>query len=61
MTLPLGKRGKAVTEVTPKNSRYRKKPKQMDVLWQVFKQHKGKMPPRKLRVELASQLNMREN
>ena len=44
-----------------KNTRYRKKPNQMDTLWQVYKQHKGKMPPHKLRIELAKELGMREN
>lgn len=33
----------------------------MDVLWTVYKDHMGKMPPRKLRIQLAEQLNMKEN
>ena len=42
-------------------TRYRKKPQQMEILWTIHKQHKGKMPPRKLRIELAQKLRMREN
>ena len=42
-------------------SRYRKNQAEMDILYKVFKTHKGKMPPRKLRLVLADQLKMKEN
>ena len=41
--------------------RYRKKPQQIDVLWNVFRQNKGKMPSRKERMQMAEALQMREN
>ena len=37
----------------PSKSRYRKKQKEMDILWQAIHKNKGKMPPRKTRVWLA--------
>ena len=40
--------------------RYRKKPLQMDTMDEIFKENKGKMPPRKLRIRLAGDLNMTE-
>ena len=33
----------------------------MSELWKVYNEHLGKMPPRKLRLQLAKQLNMKEN
>ena len=33
----------------------------MDILYQEFKKNKGKMPPRKLRLELAKKLELKEN
>ena len=42
-------------------NRYRKKPQQMEVLYKVFKEHKGKIPSRKLRLKLAAELGLKEN
>jgi len=33
----------------------------MDVLYREFKKNKGKMPPRKHRLMLAQELNLKEN
>lgn len=42
-------------------SRYRKNQAEMDVLYREFKKNKGKMPPRKQRLVLAQELNLKEN
>ena len=33
----------------------------MDVLWKVYRENKGKMPSRKQRIEIAEEMNMKEN
>ena len=33
----------------------------MEVLYEVFKQHKGRTPPRKVRLQLAADLGLKEN